>query len=82
MEVTAKSLRYRVREILDCVERGESVVITYRGKPRARLVGLEQDGETAGSSREPTGFGMWKDHEAMQDVNAYVRDLRKSRHAG
>ena len=82
MEVTAKSLRYRVGEILDCVERGESVVITYRGKPRARLVGLERDGETAGSSRETAGFGMWKNHEAMQDVNAYVRDLRKSRHAG
>ena len=82
MEVTAKNLRARVGEVLACVERGESVVITYHGKPRARIVGLEQDGEATGSNCEPVGFGMWKNHEEMQDVNAYVRDLRKSRHAG
>lgn len=82
MEVSAKNLRSRVGEVLACVERGESVVITYHGKPRARVVGLEQDGDTTGSKSEPAGFGMCKDHEEMQDVNAYVRDLRKSRHAG
>lgn len=82
MEVSAKNLSSRVGEVMACVERGESVVITYHGKPRARVVGLERDGETTGSKGEPAGFGMWKNHEEMQDVNAYVRGLRKSRHAG
>ena len=35
MEVSAKNLSSRVGEVLACVERGESVVITYHGKPRA-----------------------------------------------
>ena len=42
MEMTAKSLRNRIGEALACAERGESVTITYRGKPRARLVGIRQ----------------------------------------
>ena len=82
MEMTAKSLRNRIGEALACAERGESVTITYRGKPRARLVGIRQRHERAPNSQELAGFGMWKDHENMQDVDAYVRELRKPRHAG
>ena len=43
MKVTTKSLRTRAREILECVDRGEPVTITYRGKPRAKLVAIERD---------------------------------------
>ena len=82
MEITAKSLRSRVGEVLDCVARGESVVITYRGKPRAKLIGISQPRQAGKESRALSGFGMWKDHEKTQDVGAYVRELRKLRHAG
>lgn len=82
MEITAKSLRNRVREALDCVERGESVLITYHGKPRARLVGIGKQRQSGKVGGEPAGFGMWKEHEDMLDVDAYVRGLRKPRHAG
>ena len=44
MEVSAKSLRSRVGDVLSRLDRGESVTITYRGKPRARLVGIEAGG--------------------------------------
>ena len=77
MEVTAKGLRTRVREVLDCVDRGETVVVTYRGKPRARLVGIEPTatGKTAGIA----GFGMWKDRVDLSDVDGFVRNLRRPR---
>lgn len=80
MKVTTKSLRTRAKEILDCVDRGEPVTITYRGKPRAKLVSIEQEKATAGSN---TGdipvFGMWGDREDLSDIGTYVRQLRKGR---
>ena len=80
MEVTAKALRSRIGAILACLDRGETVTITYRGKPRARLVGIEQKNERvspdAGSF---PAFGMWKDRDDMADVDTFVRDLRKAR---
>ena len=81
LEVTAKSLRTRTGEILACVDRGESVVITYRGKPRAKLVGIEQIDHPKKMPREIAGFGMWKDREDLQDVDAFVQGLRYPRDA-
>ena len=80
MKVTTKSLRTRAREILDCVDRGEPVTITYRGKPRAKLVSIiqEKSAEVANPRDFPV-FGMWRDHEDTVDVDAYVRQLRKGR---
>ena len=34
MNATTLDLRYRTREVLSSLDRGESVVITFRGKPR------------------------------------------------
>ena len=80
MEITAKALRSRVGEVLACLDRGESITITYRGKPRAKLVGIEAESDT--ESRRGTvvpAFGMWKDREDLIDVDTHVRDLRKGR---
>jgi prevent-host-death family protein len=80
MKVTTKSLRTRTREILDCVDRGEPVTITYRGKPRAKLVSIEQEKAAAiHRSEELPVFGMWSDHEELADVEHHVRQLRKGR---
>jgi len=79
MEISAKHLRTRVGEALDWVDRGETVVITYRGKPRAKLVGID-DGETA-APRQIPAFGMWRDRDDMRNADAYVRNIRQSRHA-
>ena len=80
MEIPAKALRSRVGQVLACLDRGESVTITYRGKPRAKLVGIDADRE--GESRRSTNFpafGMWRDREDLTDVDAHVRELRKGR---
>lgn len=76
MNATAKDLRFHSKELLDTVSRGEEVVITYRGKPCAKLVPFTEE-----VKEEPAKdlFGLWKDHEKMQDVDAYVRKMRKGR---
>ncbi len=84
MEITAKGLRNRVGEVLRCVERGETVTVTYRGRPRARLVGIEEPSDSASREKAPSpAFGMWKDRADLADVQAHVRRLRDGRfHAG
>ena len=80
MEISAKGLRTRVGEILACVERGEVVTVTYRGKPRAKLVRIEPPDEDASYEQAPaSAFGMWEDRTDMDDVDAWVRDMRKER---
>jgi prevent-host-death family protein len=76
MKATAKDLRFHSKELLDTVNRGEEVVITFRGKPRAKLVPYTEERERV---RNNDLFGIWKDNEMIQDVNEYVRGLRKGR---
>jgi len=76
MKATAKDLRFHSKELLDTVNRGEEVVITYRGKPCAKLVPFS---EAAKEESANELFGLWKDREEMQDVDAYVRKMRKRR---
>lgn len=38
MKATAKDLRFHSKELLDTVNSGEEVIITYRGNPCAKLV--------------------------------------------
>ena len=79
--MTAKDLRSKVGAALACVDRGETVTITYRGKPRARLVGVDPDQELsmAGKEERMPAFGMWRDRDDMADVDAHVRGLREGR---
>ncbi|MCC6604634.1 MAG: type II toxin-antitoxin system prevent-host-death family antitoxin [Anaerolineae bacterium] len=74
MQASAKDLRFNVRELLETVARGEEVIITYRGKPRARLIPFGDKPEG-----EDELFGIWADHEASEDVNAYIQTIRKGR---
>jgi len=45
MEISAKALRQKTRLLLDAVERGEEMTITYRGRARARVVPMHQGSE-------------------------------------
>ncbi len=77
MKATAKELRFNSKELLNTVNRGEEVVITFRGKPCAKLVPYkEKKSKTAKNEL----FGMWKDDTIVQDVDKYVRKLRKGRY--
>jgi prevent-host-death family protein len=75
MKATAKDLRFHSKDLLDTVSRGEEVVITFRGKPCAKLIPFE-----AGNKESKNDlFGIWKDDVKSKDVDTYVRELRKGR---
>lgn len=77
MKASAKDLRTHSSELLDFVAKGEEVTITYRGKPCAKLVPLEQN---KGIEIENEFFAMWADHDDVDDVDEYVRNKRRGRH--
>jgi len=76
MKATAKDLRFQSKMLLDSVIRGEDVIITFRGKPCAKLVAYQEQKRIAGKNEL---FGIWRDKEATQNVDEYVRNIRKGR---
>jgi prevent-host-death family protein len=76
MKATAKDLRFHSKELIDSVSRGEEVVITFRGKPCAKLVPYQ---ELKNKTEKNEVFGMWKDNDIADNVNEYIRNLRKER---
>lgn len=76
MRATAKDLRFHTKALLDAVSRGETVTITYRGKPHARLVPIT---ERVDVGPDPA-FGMWRDHAAFADVDGAIDAMRRARY--
>jgi prevent-host-death family protein len=77
LKATAKDLRFNSKKLIDTVNRGEEVIITFRGKPCAKLVPYRENREAP----EKNGlFGIWKDNDAVHDVDGYIRGLRKGRY--
>lgn len=76
MKATAKDLRFHSKELIDSVNRGEEVIITFRGKPCAKLVPYQETKKQIGKNEL---FGIWKDNDRVQNVDEYVRNLRKGR---
>ena len=77
MYASAKDLRFYSKNLLDAVSRGEEVIITYRGKPCAKLTSLRENDKK--QIQSDSLFGIWKDHAESKDVSRYVRNLRKGR---
>ena len=77
MKATAKDLRFNAKGVLETVSRGEEVIITFRGKPCARVIPYEKRGGKKTGKKEL--FGIWKDNEDLANINDYVRGLRKGR---
>jgi prevent-host-death family protein len=76
MEATAKDLRFHSTELLNTVKRGEEVTITFRGKPCAKLVPIEDNDEL---NEKNELFGIWENNKETEKVDNYVRNLRKGR---
>ena len=72
MTVTAKDLRFKISELFNALSKKEEIIITYRGKAKAKLVGLDEP-----SKKEDVAFGMWQDRD--EDVDTMVREMRKGR---
>ncbi len=74
MKATAKDLRFNAKELLELVRRGEEIIITFRGKPCAKLIPI------SASSKKQQGkhtlFGIWQDYDLTKDINGYIRKIR------
>lgn len=78
MEATTKDLRLHTAEVLAAADRGEEVVITYRGKRRALLTRWREEASPdSGAGERNPAYGLWRDRTG--DVDAEVRRLRQGR---
>ena len=78
MKAKIVDLRYRMKSVLEALDRGEPVTISHRGHEKARLVPVQSAQEVRKPSADPA-FGIWKGRKDLADVPGYVRRLRSSR---
>ena len=76
MQATSKDLRFHTKEILDAAVRGEEVIITFHGKPYAKIVPIAK---AKHGDKQNDFCGMWKDRKDIENVNDYIRKIRKRR---
>ncbi|MBA7649505.1 hypothetical protein ES703_57302 [subsurface metagenome] len=81
MEASVKELRSSTKRILSAVRRGDTVIITYRGKPFAKISPIEDSKLQESEQTNDSLFGMWKDNAAVGDVDDYINKVRKGRFA-
>lgn len=75
MVLGAKDLRFRTREVIESLKRGEKQVITYRGEPLGQIIPFKRKQDDF----RDIGFGMWSDHQQLEDVSAWLDRQRKPR---
>ena len=79
MTVTAKDLRFNVNMLFDVLSKGEDITITYRGKPKAKLVSTDRSDDN-NNKKDDSLFGLWKDRDGS--VDGMVRGIRRGRSFG
>jgi len=77
MKATVLDMRRNPKKILDAIARNETVTLSHRGKPVARIEPI--GGTQRCSAADHPAFGMWAHRTDMIDPSAYVRDIRKGR---
>ena len=79
MKASIVDLRYRMKDVLRAIDRGETVTVLYRGKEKAKLVPIAAKKKPKMKVEDHPFFGMWADREDMKDPAAYVRKIREPR---
>jgi prevent-host-death family protein len=79
MEITTKQLRIQPGRIISQVTSGQEITITYRGKVCAKIVPLANKQTIDFDEADNELFGMWKDRKDLEDVEQYIRNIRKGR---
>ena len=80
MRASFVDLRKKSGEIIRALERKEEVVLFYRGRRKAVIKPLANEGDKPPMrASEHPAFGMWANREDMADVSEYVRRLRRPR---
>jgi antitoxin (DNA-binding transcriptional repressor) of toxin-antitoxin stability system len=82
MDATIVDLRYRMKEVLRAIDRGETVTVLYRGKAKAKLTPVSAaPHDPRPKTMDQPLFGLWRGREDMSDPASYIRNLRRSRYA-
>ena len=80
MRATIVDLRYRMKDVLGALDRGETVIVLHRGKEKATLTPIAAaPTELAPKTADQPLFGLWRDRQDLVDTDAYVRKLRQPR---
>ena len=74
MTVTAKDLRFNIASLFASLEKGEEIIITHRGKPKAKLMSSDTPSNI---QKDDAIFGIWRDK--IDDVDIHVRNIRRGR---
>ncbi|MCL2126871.1 MAG: type II toxin-antitoxin system prevent-host-death family antitoxin [Treponema sp.] len=81
MKISTKQLRTQPGRIISMVNSGQDVTVTYRGKPSAKIIPLVN--KDAAGMKEFDGenelFGLWKNRKDTENIEQYVRNMRKGR---
>jgi antitoxin (DNA-binding transcriptional repressor) of toxin-antitoxin stability system len=77
MNASIVDLRYRTAEVLAALDRGERVLVLYRGKPRATIVPLPRAARMR-AAQHPF-FGL--NREERESIASVMARLRGARHA-
>ena len=83
MDATIIDLRYRMKDVLRAIDRGENVTVRYRGKAKATLTPISAapgaaDQDAPKTEAQPF-FGMWRDREDLADPASWLRSIRRPR---
>jgi len=73
MIATAKDLRFNISMLFDVLDKKEDITITYRGKPKAKLISFENQKQ----QKEDKLFGIWNDKDI--EVDRHIREIRQGR---
>jgi antitoxin (DNA-binding transcriptional repressor) of toxin-antitoxin stability system len=83
MNATIVDLRYRMKDVLRAIDRGETVTVLYRGRVKAALMpvsaAVDVSGKDARKTVDQPLFGLWADRDDLADPASYVRQLRQPR---
>ncbi len=77
-DVSAKELHIRTASVLTLIEKGEEVLITYRGVPYARMIPFQKITTRRKKEKVPA-IGMWGNRADLSDPSAYVEAIRAPR---
>jgi antitoxin (DNA-binding transcriptional repressor) of toxin-antitoxin stability system len=79
MEVSVLDLRKNMRGVIAAIDRNERVTLTYRGSRKAVIIPFDTANKPKVKVADHPAFGVWADRHDLDDVPAYLRELRKPR---
>ena len=79
MEASVLDLRKNMPEVIAAIDRNERVTLTYRGNRKAVIIPFDEANKPRVKTSDHPAFGMWAGRHDLNDVPAYVRELRKPR---